>query len=197
MTIPSGTLSAIGGSLGNLAGGNSGFLIVNGGAALNFTAGLNIGAGSFGSMSVAGPGTSVLTADTLVGLGTWTGALVVQSGASYVASNTFLVGAFNVAGSGNGSVSVSGGSTMTNAVTGLAGNGAATTGQVDLSGGGSTWTTTLSFGVGGDGQGTFTVSSGAALNTFGASSIIGGLFGSVGTIRVTGVERRGATAYSP
>lgn len=148
-------------------------------AAINMSAGLDIGINGVGSLSVDG------ASDILSGI-TYLGRYVDGNGTASItgAGSSWGAGELFVGGSGSGAVNVYDGATFTSTF-GILGFDPNSSGSVAVNGAGSTWTATDKLKVGAHGSGMLSINNGGIVNSdFGQ---IGYYRSAAGTATVSGV----------
>src|SRR5688572_11159379 len=185
LTIADGTASAVGGEIGRIGligGGGSGTVAVTTGGTLRFSSLLAVGSTRSGTLLVNNGADLITGSITSIGLD-GAGAVAVSGPGSSWMSTSWI----DVAGNAPGTISITGGGTVSDSFATVGANNVA---LAVVDGAGSRWTHAGNFRVGefGSAVATLNITNGGFVTqtVSGALGIIGDQFGSRGTVNVDG-----------
>ncbi|MBX3578356.1 MAG: autotransporter domain-containing protein [Rhizobiaceae bacterium] len=169
--------SGLGTVVGNEAGSLGTANVIGAGSNLEVLGNLIVGSIGTGTLNISAGGGSRVFGFGYIGSNS-TGALnITGAGSTWVGSGRLYVGFF-----GDGTMNVSAGAVVTNTTDGRIGEAAGFTGEVNVTGAGSRWTSGGTLVVGELGNGNLTISNGATVGA--AAAILANQSGSTGTLNI-------------
>ncbi|EHR04909.1 autotransporter family protein [Bradyrhizobium sp. WSM471] len=185
-----GTLTDIGGFIGNLPGSQGTVIVSDAGSTWTNIGNLVVGGLGAGALTVESGGTVNSFGGVSVGLSTNSSGTVTVTGAGS-SLNITAGGGFNIGSFGTGTLTITNGGTVINntAFTANIGSNAGSLGTVRVAGAGSIWSNSSGVNVGNSGTGTLTLAEGGVVTA--PSVVIAANVGATGTLNI------GAGASAP